>query len=185
MPVSHQVGLVVCGAPLAARASEVATALMDEGRSVSIVATPAALAWIDTETVAQVVGHAPLVDNRTPDEPKRRSEPDALVICPLTFNSLNKIVAGIADTYAHGVMCAALGQRVPVIAVPMVNEILWGHPAWSANLEAITNWGVKLLDVRTGDAGARAVPSGIGADVVARFDPTWVRAALDSELAPR
>jgi phosphopantothenoylcysteine synthetase/decarboxylase len=176
---------VVCGAPLAARTSDIAAALLEDERTVSVVATPPAMAWIDVETVSAVVGQPPAVDYRSPVEAKRGPEADAVVICPISFNSLNKVVAGIADTYALGVMCEAIGQGLPVIAVPMVNDRLWSHPTWSANLDAINRWGVRLLDIHTGEPGARLVPSGAGAEVVARFEPEWIRAALDDVLSQR
>ncbi len=177
------VTVVACGAPLAARVSEVAAVLMEAGRTVSVVATPSAMAWIDSEAVSRVVGHAPRVDYRSPSEPKLGLTPDAVVVCPMTFNSLNKVVAGIADTYALGVMDEALGQRLPVLAIPMVNDRLWGHPAWAANLEVLSEAGVTLIDVHTGHPGARAVVSGTGSEVVERFNPTWVRAAVEAALA--
>jgi phosphopantothenoylcysteine synthetase/decarboxylase len=168
---------------LAARTSDVAAALTEVERSVSVVATPSAMAWIDVEAVSAVVGQAPAIEYRSPAEAKRGRAPDAVVICPMSFNSLNKVVAGIADTYALGVVCEAIGQGLPVIAVPMVNDRLWGHPAWPANVETLSRWGVRLVDIRDGESRSRAVPSGTGAEVVARFDPAWIRSALDNALA--
>lgn len=152
--------LVVCGAPLAARADEVAVAL-SSGWSVSVVATEAAGQWFA----------------RPPDDDRPR--PDAVVTCPLTFNTANKVAAGIMDTSAAGVLCDALGVGIPVVAVPMVNDRLWGHPVWASTLRTLTEAGVLLVDPRSGRAGGPApVPSGTGPDVVAAFDPLWVVEAL-------
>lgn len=153
--------LVACGAPLAARTSDLRDALA--GRwSVSVVVTEAALGW----TVGSSVPHRP--------------RPDRVVVCPLTFNTANKMVAGVMDTPASGILCDALGSGMPVIAVPMVNDRLWAHPAWPHTLRTLEGAGVTLIDPRTGRIGAvRPVESGSGAAVVAAFRPAWVVEALD------
>ncbi len=93
----------------------------------------------------------------------------------MTFNSANKFALGIADTYASGVLCDALGAGTPIIAVPMVNDRLWGHPRWRRTLEVLVEAGVVLLDPSTGRSGTpHPVASGAGADVVEAFDPGWL-----------
>jgi phosphopantothenoylcysteine synthetase/decarboxylase len=152
--------LVVCGAPLAARAGEVADALR-EGWSVSVVVTDAAGQWF--------------VKPSEHDRPR----PALVVACPLTFNTANKVAAGIMDTSAAGTLCDALGAGVPVVAVPMVNNRLWGHPAWASTLRTLAEAGVRFVDPRTGEVGEpRPVQSGTGPEVVAAFDPAWVVAAI-------
>jgi hypothetical protein len=175
--MANALTLVACGAPLAARTHEVADAATSKGWDVTVVATEAAFAWIDQEVVRGVAGSAP-GGFRSPDEPKRGPRPAAVVVCPATFNTVNKLVHGIADTYPLGLLCEALGAGAPTVIVPMVNDRLWGHFGWQANLNRLVDAGVTLVDVRSGDAGACAVPSGTGSEVVARFDPEWVTSAL-------
>jgi phosphopantothenoylcysteine synthetase/decarboxylase len=170
--------LVICGAPLAARAPDIVADLLTAGWRVHVVATPAASAWLDEGAIAAVAGVQPIRHHRSPDESKRGDRPDALVIAPITFNTVGKLAAGIADTYAHSVMCEALGERLPILAVPMVNHQLWGHPAWEANLRWLREAGVTLLDVGSGRVGSVPVRSGTGGEVVERFDPVWITAQL-------
>lgn len=152
--------LVVCGAPLASRAGEVAE-LLQERWSVSMVVTDAAGQWFDRRS------------------DRDRPRPDAVVACPLTFNTANKVAAGIMDTGAAGALCDAIGAGVPVVAVPMVNNRLWGHPAWASTLRTLSGAGVRFVDPQTGRIGDPApVRSGTGPDVVAAFDPGWVAAAV-------
>ncbi|MGH3613675.1 MAG: flavoprotein [Pseudonocardia sp.] len=152
--------LVVCGAPLAARASEVVDVLSPRWR-VSVVATDAAGQWFP--------GGSDL------DRPR----PARVVAFPLTFNTANKVAAGIMDTPVCGVLCDALGARVPVVAVPMVNDRLWGHPTWAATLRLLAGAGTRLVDPRSGAVGEpRPVPTGTGPDVVAAFDPAWITDAV-------
>jgi phosphopantothenoylcysteine synthetase/decarboxylase len=110
---------------------------------------------------------------------RERRRPDVVVACPLTFNTANKIAAGVMDTPATGALCDALGAGVPIVAVPMANTRLWGHPAWATTLTTLRSWGVVLLDPTNGQLGdPRPVDSGTGDAVAAAFDPQWILAAI-------
>jgi hypothetical protein len=81
--------LIVCGAPLASRAHDVAAALELNDWSVTPVVTSAAGAWLDSIW--------PLASFRDPNEAKA-PRPDAVAVCPMTFNTANKLVHGLADS---------------------------------------------------------------------------------------
>src|SRR5215217_3835678 len=166
--------LIVCAAPLAERADEVAAALLGAGWDVSVIATPAAASWVNHKAVTAVTGREVAVDYRSPGEPKRGPRAEAVVACPLTFNSMNKLASGASDTYALGVLNEALAVGTPIVAVPVVSDRLWPHPAVGPNLERLSTAGVRFLDPSTGQLGARPVQSGTGADVAKAFDPAWV-----------
>jgi phosphopantothenoylcysteine synthetase/decarboxylase len=175
--MSGTVVLVVCAAPLAQRAPDLAAALTGDGWQVTVVATPSGHRWFDPATIADITGSPPLVEYRQPDEPKRGGQPAQVIVCPLTMNTGSKLALGIMDNYALGVLCEALATRTPITAVTMVNERLWSHPRWQANLDLLRDAGVSFLDVRTGRAGdPHPVRSGGG--TVSHFDPAWVVAAL-------
>ena len=173
----RNVTLIVCGAPLTLRAPDLVRALLDDDWTVAVVATPSALAWIDGPTVEGLTGTLPRSEFRDPQQPKS-GPPDAVVVCPATFNTVNKAAVGAADTYALAQLCEALGEGVPVVAVPMVNNKLWGHPAWSRSLAVLESIGAELLNVHTGEHGAAVVQSGTADAVVAAFDPAWVISRL-------
>lgn len=101
-----------------------------------------------------------------------------MVVAPITFNTVGKLANGIADTYAHSVLCEALGDGLLIVAVPMVNDRLWHHPAWAPNTRRLIEAGMSFLDVHTGRVGLVPVRSGTGGEVVDRFDPAWVTARL-------
>jgi phosphopantothenoylcysteine synthetase/decarboxylase len=170
--------LIVCGAPLAARATDIAAHLVGTGWRLNLIATPAAMEWLDTAAIERTTREAPRHTLRTPRQPKRRPASAATVVCPATFNTVNKAAAGIADNYAMATLCESLGAGLPTIVVPMVNDKLWGHPAWSRSLGTLRSAGATLLDVQTGNREAAPVASGSGARVAADFDPAWLTAAL-------
>jgi phosphopantothenoylcysteine synthetase/decarboxylase len=179
--VTSTLALVVCGAPLAARAHEVAAAAVQAGWQVRVVATPAALAWIDEAQVVGITGGSVATTYRQPDQPKRGPRPTAVVVCPATFNTVNKLAAGVADNHAMGVLCEALGAGTPIVAVPMINNILWGHPALSRSLRDLASAGVTFVDVHTGRTDMlAAVRSGTGDQVVRAFDPRWAISPIEA-----
>ncbi|MFG1921027.1 flavoprotein [Cryptosporangium sp. NPDC048952] len=172
--MSEYLALVACGAPLAARVHEVAEAAQDSGWRVRVVATASALNWVDAGEVQRVTGHAPLVEQRRPGEPKRFPTPGHVVVCPATFNSVNKLASGIMDNYAAGLVCEALASGTPITVVPMVSDALWGHPAFEPHLAVLRGAGVTFVDPQTGRRDdPRPTDAGTGEAIAAAFDPAW------------
>lgn len=166
--------LIVCGAPLTARTPDLVRALANDDWTVSVIATLSAQAWLDDDAIRDLTGAPPRVEFRQPDQPKGTGSAQAVVVCPATFNTVNKAAAGAADDYALTQLCSALGEGLRLLIVPMVNNKLWGHPAWSRSLDVLESAGATMLDIHTGKLGAVAVQSGTGDEVVAGFDPSWV-----------
>jgi hypothetical protein len=92
-----------------------------------------------------MTGHPVRYDYKQPDEPDVLPRPDAFVIAPATFNTINKLASGASDTLALGLLNEAIGLRLPIIAVPMTNVALARHPAFRASVQALRSWGVELL----------------------------------------
>ena len=162
---------VICAAPLAQRAPDIAQALVDADWTVQVIATPSAAAgWVDHEALQRITGSVVRSTYRAPDQPKTRSQPDAVLVCPATFNTIGKLANGIADDYALSALCEALGAGVPIMAVPMINENLWAHPALEPNLDRLSRAGVVTIDPGTMEAGAGSVRSGAGQRVAEMLD---------------
>ena len=171
--------VVVCGAPLAARAPEIAAGLAGAGWHVQVITTPSAGNWVDDAVLAAAADGAVRSEHRGVGTPSNRERPDAVVVAPITFNTVGKLACGIADTYAHSALGEALGDGVPMLAVPMVNNRLWGNPAWLRNVAWLTQAGVRWLSIHDGTIGEpKPVQSGTGDSVVKRFDPGWIAAQL-------
>lgn len=181
--MSRPLALVVCGAPLASRTADIAAALIDDDWTVSVISTPAAEAWLDSPAVEAVTGERVRTGFRRPTDAKSGAEPEVLVVCPATFNTVNKAAIGASDTYAVGIVCEFLGTRQPTLVVPMVNNKLWGHPAWQTSLDVLHRAGTVFLDVRTGERGTNPVESGTGKSVVTSFNPQWLAREVKT-LAP-
>lgn len=164
--------LIVCGAPLASRADEFADVLSDAGWTVAVLWTEAAVAWSGDQGRSVV---KPARFRRPEDQKPPR--PEAVVVCPMTFNTANKWALGIADSHPLSLLAESLGAGLRMAAVPFVNKSLAGHPAWSESLARLSAAGVRLVDPNPEQPGA--LESGTGEAVTAAFDPTRLLAALE------
>lgn len=117
----------------------------DLGWDVCVIATPSGLKFIDAAELAEQTGHPVRSDYKQPDEPDVLPPADAFVVAPATFNTINKLAAGISDTLALGLLNEGLGGGKPIIAVPFPNQALARHPAFVASLAALRSWGVELI----------------------------------------
>jgi hypothetical protein len=156
---------------LASRSPDIAYAIGEAGWQVEVVATPSAGAWLDEATVSRL-------NSALGGGDQSSAEPDVVVVAPATFNTVAKLATGIADTYAHSRLCEALGQRIPMVLVPMINNKLWGHPALEGHIRTLAEAGVAFVDCQSGGPEPGAVKSGTGDEVVARFDPVWLLSRL-------
>ena len=164
---------------MAERVGEFVVAMRAAGVDVVPVLTPeAARNWVDLAALEAVTGEAPAWDFRQPSTPRMRAKPSAVIVAPLTFNTLSKWALGISDNRAMGTLNEALGRGVPIVAVPIVNQGLWGHPAFPGHLASLEGAGVRFLNLADGQPCATAVRSGTGADLAAAFDPFWIVEAL-------
>jgi phosphopantothenoylcysteine decarboxylase/phosphopantothenate--cysteine ligase len=76
-------------------------------------------------------------------------EPGVTVVAPATFNTLNKISHGIADTLAHSLVAEAIGGGWPVIVAPAMNPALGNHPQVAQSLKMLHRWDVVVLEPET------------------------------------
>ncbi|MGW0209570.1 flavoprotein [Streptomyces sp. NPDC003233] len=159
--------VVVCAAGVAAGVSKLISAAQERNWEVGVIATPVAMGgFFDSAAVAAQTGRPVRSAWRTPADPRPFPPPDAVVVAPATFNTVNKWAAGIADTLALGTLCEAAGLGIPIAVLPCVADALAAHPAYRAGLERLRGMGVRFGDPYTGEAG----PDG------GRPDFAWERA---------
>lgn len=137
--------LVVCAAPPAQAVSELIGVLQAKGWTVCVIATPRATGWIDSAALAEQTGY-PVRDEHTgPEDPESLPRADAIAVAPATFNTVNKWVAGISDTFALGLLNEAIGLRLPIVVAPYAKSSLAAHPAYVHSLRTLGEWGVRVL----------------------------------------
>lgn len=136
---------IVCAASPARDAAVLLRLALDRGWEVCLIATPQAAAWLDHEPLERLTGHPIRSTYKLPDEPDVLPPPDAMLIAPATFNSINKWAAGISDTLALGLVTEAIGMDMPLVAVPCLNAAQARHPAFERSVAALRDCGVTVL----------------------------------------
>src|SRR5256885_16829381 len=136
--------VIACGGRPASDLAPFVTSLRADGWEVCVVATPSALKFMDIGKLAELTGHVVRHDYKQPDEPDVLPPPDAMVVAPCTFNTLNKWAYGASDTLALGLPNEAIGLAVPVIAVPSPSTALATHPAFLESVARLRSWGMTI-----------------------------------------
>jgi phosphopantothenoylcysteine synthetase/decarboxylase len=143
-PPARHLTVIVCGAGPATHVGNLITLARARNWTVHIIATPAALDFIDKAALAAQSGSPVRSQYRKPGEP--RSQPsDAIIVAPATYNTINKWAQGISDTYALGVLAEATGMRIPTVVLPFVNSALAAREPFVGSVQALRREGVRIL----------------------------------------
>jgi len=147
--------VVVCGAPAATTIGDLVGLAQHSGWLVRVIATPMGERFLDVGGLAALTGDRVRTGFRMPDEPDELPAADAVVVAPATFNTVNKWAAGIADTFATGLLCELTGLGVPIVAVPLVKDALARHAAFGRSLDLLRGMGVRVVFDPHAPPGAR------------------------------
>jgi phosphopantothenoylcysteine synthetase/decarboxylase len=137
--------VIACGGRPASDLFQFCELALAQGWDVCVIATPSAVKFLDPDRLASLTGHPVRSDYKHPEEPDVLPPPDAFVVAPATFNTINKLAAGISDTLALGLLNEAIGAGQPVIVVPFTSQPLARHPIFAASLATLRSWGVRLI----------------------------------------
>jgi phosphopantothenoylcysteine decarboxylase/phosphopantothenate--cysteine ligase len=102
---------------------------------------------------------------------------DVFLIAPASANTIAKLATGMADNL---VSTAALAAACPVIVAPAMNHRMYLHPATQANLRALAEHGVTVLEPGVGELASRG-ERGVGrlpepAELLAAVEAAGLRA---------
>jgi phosphopantothenoylcysteine decarboxylase/phosphopantothenate--cysteine ligase len=161
--------LIVTGTTTAPRAVELVTGLLGLVARVITIATPNAAQVMAPRDLSVIAGNQ-LVESYF-DAAILPRPPDGLVlVAPCSFNSLNKLAAGIADNLALSVTAEAIGRGTPVIVAPSLNAPLLRHPRVGDSIATLRSWGVSIVEPVDDGTGPRLAPtSSIMAEASHRF----------------
>ncbi len=164
--------VVACGAGPATAITTLVGLARDRGWTVQVIATPAALEFFDRTAVETLTGHPVRSQYAKPGAP-RSLIPDAVLVAPATYNTINKWALGISDTYALGVLAETTGLGVPTVVLPFVNSALADRAQFQRSVESLRAEGVRILlgpggvephAPRTGDDLIGSYPWHLGLD---------------------
>lgn len=170
--------VVVCAAGPAPHVAALLDDATGRGWDVCVIATPAAAGggFLDLDAVARRTGREVRHRYRRADEPGRWPKADAVVVAPMTMNTVTKWAAGLADTYALGVLTEAPGLGIPVVALPFWNAAQARHPAVNRSVRELTDYGVRVL---YGPGGFVPHPPGTGGERIPGYPWHLVLDVLD------
>lgn len=147
-PPSRVLYVIVCGAGPASAVGRLIDQARGRGWDVHVIATPAALDFLDLDALEGQTGHPVRSEYAKPGGGGQgRSLPhaDAIVVAPATYNTINKWALGISDTYALGILAEAPGLGIPLVVLPFVNAALAANPSLQRSVESLRALGVRIL----------------------------------------
>jgi phosphopantothenoylcysteine decarboxylase / phosphopantothenate---cysteine ligase len=186
--------LGVTGGIAAYKALEVVRLATKAGHAVRVIQTETAQRFVGAASFAALSG-APVLTGEFERDPARGAFPDqsppehdplshlelvrnadAFLIAPASANTIAKLAHGLADNLLTS---AALAATCPVVVAPAMNNHMYEHPAVQANLAALRDRGVTVLDPGTGALGSKG-EWGVGRLV----EPPELLAAVEAALGP-
>jgi phosphopantothenoylcysteine decarboxylase/phosphopantothenate--cysteine ligase len=161
----------VTGGIAAYKACEALRLLVRAGHDVLPLPTPGAERFVTADTFFALARKP-----RTEDPYPHLERADALVVAPLSANTLAKLAHGLADNVLTE---AALVHRGPIVLAPAMNTRMWEHPATQANVALVRERGALIVGPGVGELAEGEVGAGRMAE------PAEIAAAVEEALAPR
>jgi phosphopantothenoylcysteine synthetase/decarboxylase len=151
--------LVLSGTTTAARCPGLLRDLVGLGfSSVIAIPTPNSARVVAPRELADIPG-VRVVESYFDAAIRPRPPRGVVLFAPCSFNSLNKLAQGIADSLALSVVAEAIGRATPVIVAPSLNQPLLDHPVAQASLKKLPTWNVIIVPPVDDGEGPRLAPS--------------------------
>ena len=149
-----RVALLITGGIAAMKAPLLARALRKHGASVVAFATPQALRYVAADALHWSTGTplvtalSPLAEHLSDDHPF-----DVFLLAPATYNSINKVACGIADSVVTAPLAGALGRlqrgACSVLVAPTMHGSMH-NPILTRSLQTLRELGVRIVPPRVG-----------------------------------
>ena len=82
---------------------------------------------------------------------------DLMLVAPASANTLSKMANGICDNV---LIATYLSARCKVMVCPAMDEDMFKHPSTKKNIQMLTSYGNKILDVGSGELASGLVGPG-------------------------
>lgn len=167
----------VCGSIAAYKSVELVRELQRQGHQVRVMMSARAAEFVGPLTFSGITGYEVVQDMWAWPQGEIHVElarwADAVVLAPITANTLAKCAQGLADD----VLCATfLCAQSPVWMAPAMHSRMWKHPSTQKNIAALTQMGVRWLGpvegaLANGDVGVGRL-----------LEPVEMAQRIDAEL---
>lgn len=166
----RRVVLGVTGSIAAYKSAFLVRELVKAGAQVRVVMTPGAREFITPLTLGTLSGHpvhSELTDNRDAgtwtDHVELGLWGDVVLVAPATAHTLAGMVEGRGDSLLLTVLLSA---KCPVVVAPAMDRDMFTHPATTANLDALRERGVHVIEPEEGELASGLEGKGRLADPV-------------------
>lgn len=153
--------LGICGSIAAYKSAFLTRLLVKNGTEVQVLMTDAATDFISPLTLSTLSKRPVFSDVLSEAGWNNHVElglwADALLIAPVTANTLAKLANGLCDNILSAVFLSA---RCPVFLAPAMDVDMWHHPATQANLARLRSFGVHIIPVGHGELASGLVGEG-------------------------
>lgn len=150
--------LGVTGSIAAYKAADLASKLTQAGANIDAVLTPAALQFITPLTFQSVTGRNSYTEDDLWGAQAHvlhvglAHQADALLIAPITANTIAKLASGSADNLLT-LTSLAFGtpsEDHPLLIAPAMDAGMYSHPATQNNLDILVERGVEIIGPESG-----------------------------------
>jgi phosphopantothenoylcysteine decarboxylase/phosphopantothenate--cysteine ligase len=153
MSLKHKkILLGVTGSIAAYKSALLIRLMVKEGAEVKVIMTRAAADFISPLTLSTLSKNPVLQDlfdeGTWSNHVMLGRWADAMLIAPLSCNSLSRMATGTCDNLLQAVYLSA---TCPVIVAPAMDEDMWEHPSTKKNLGMISAYGNKIIPVANGE----------------------------------
>src|SRR3989475_12528234 len=147
-----RIALLVSGGIAAYKVVDLASALTQAGSEVRVAMTPAATRFVGPPTFQGVTGRSVLTGLWPADGV---AEPhvflgdwaQVILVAPATANVIGRIAGRRSDAIVTATLLAA---RSLVVVAPAMNDAMWSKPAVQANIKALRQSAMKVVEPESG-----------------------------------
>jgi phosphopantothenoylcysteine decarboxylase/phosphopantothenate--cysteine ligase len=161
MLAGKNIVLGITGSIAAYKTPLIVRGLIKAGAEVKVIMTPAATDFVSKLTLATLSRNDVLVDlfkeNTWANHVQLGRWADAMLIAPLSCNSLSKMAYGLCDNL---LMATYLSASCPVMVAPGMDEDMWHHLTTKKNLQTIEANGCHVLPVQYGELASGLIGDG-------------------------
>jgi phosphopantothenoylcysteine decarboxylase / phosphopantothenate---cysteine ligase len=163
MLAGRKILLGVCGGISAYKSAVLIRLLVKAGAEVKVIMTPSASQFITPLTLSTLSKNPVLssFEREKTGEWNNHVElalwADAMIIAPVTANTLAKIAHGICDNL---LLATYLSARCPVWLAPAMDLDMLQHPSTAANLQTIRKFGNIMIDPTHGELASGLIGTG-------------------------
>jgi phosphopantothenoylcysteine decarboxylase/phosphopantothenate--cysteine ligase len=161
MLAGKKILLGITGSIAAYKTPELVRQLIKKGVEVNIVMTPAATDFVSKLALATLIKRPVSIDLFHEDTWANHVHlgrwADAMLIAPLSCNTLSKMAHGACDNL---LMATYLSATTPMVLAPAMDEDMWKHPSTKKNLALVERYGCEIVPVRYGELASGLIGEG-------------------------